>query len=128
MNARIRALEIANPNSQKLLRLKEEVALLCYNIQEGIIEKLDKKEKSAVEAIKKNPKFFFSYAKQKQKTKSTIPVLRDEMGRLSSDPLTKAELLQRQYKKVFSDPTKAEVQQCMQSPGLPQGLDRGFSE
>ena len=128
MNARIRALEIANPNSQKLLRLKEEVALLCYNIQEGIIEKLDKKERSAVEAIKKNPKFFFSYAKQKQKTKSTIPVLRDEMGRLSSDPLTKAELLQRQYKKVFSDPTKAEVQQCMQSPGLPQGLDRGFSE
>ena len=60
LNARINALKNANPGSRKLVQLEQEVSLLCYNIQEGIIDKLDKKERKAVEAIKKNPKFFFS--------------------------------------------------------------------
>ncbi|KAL5259677.1 hypothetical protein ACHWQZ_G009948 [Mnemiopsis leidyi] len=45
LNARIRALESANPGSGRLRDLKSEVALLCYAIQEGTLNKLDKREK-----------------------------------------------------------------------------------
>ena len=128
LNTRIRALQQATPGSNKIPKLQEEVSLLCYNIQEGIVKKLNKKEKNAVEAIRKNPKYFFSYAKRFQKTRSTIPVLRDGYGNLVADPTTKAEILQGQYLKVFSDPEKADLEECMRSPGLPQGLQKGFSE
>ena len=128
INARINALHVKNPKSNTLQKLKEEVARLCYDIQEGILSKLCKKEKKAVEAIKKNPKYFFSYAKRLQKTRSTIPVLKGKDGRLVDDPALKAEILQKQYQKVFSDPEKADVKKCLQSPGIPQGLDSVFND
>ena len=128
LNARIRALEAKQPLSSQLPKLKEEVSLLCYSIQEGLVDKLNSRERKAVEKIKKNPKFFFSYAKRLQKTRSTIPVLRDETGRLVDDPAIKAELLQKQYCKVFSNPDNADIEKCLQSEGLPQGLVTGFSE
>ena len=108
LNVRIRALQQAVPDSNKIPKLQDEVALLCHDIQEGIVKKLNKREKTTVEAIRKNPKYFLSYAKRLQKTKSTIPVLRDGNGTLVGDSSTKAELLQGQYQKVFSDPEKAD--------------------
>ena len=128
MNARIRALTLINPHSETLQKLKEEVARLCYDIQEGILSKISKKEKKAVETIKKNPKYFFSYAKRLQKTRSTIPVLKDKDGTLVENPTLKAEILQNQYQKVFSDPEKANVEKCLQSPGIPQGLGSVFND
>ena len=44
------------------------------------------------------------------------------------NPVVKAELLQKQYQKVFSDPKNARLADCMNSPGLPHGLSGGFSE
>ena len=128
LNARIRALERDNPGSERLEVLRTEVSLLCYSIQEGTLHRLNKREQQAVEAIKKNPKYFFSYAKRLQKTKSTIPVLRDESGVLVESPNVKAELLQKQYQKVFSDPENARIEQCLGSPGLPQGLISSLSD
>ena len=128
LNARIRALQEVNPSSEMLKKLQEEVSLLCLDIQEGILQKLNKKEQKAVEAIRNNPKYFFSYAKRLQKTKSTIPVLRDDSGNLVTDPATKSEMLQKQYLKVFSNPENADLNKCMQGTGLPQGLSKGFSD
>ena len=67
-----------------------------YKKKIEIVGRLDKKERWAVDCIKKNPKYFFSYAKRLQKTKSTIPVLREERGSLVDDPTTKADILQNQ--------------------------------
>ena len=128
MNARIRALTLINPHSETLQKLKEEVARLCYDIQEGILSKISNKEKKAVETIKKNPKYFFSYAKRLQKTRSTIPVLKDKDGTLVENPNLKEEILQNQYQKVFNDPEKANVKKCLQSPGVPEGLGSAFNE
>ena len=44
------------------------------------------------------------------------------------DPALKAEILQKQYQKVFSDPEKADVKKCLQSPGIPRGLDSVFND
>ena len=128
INARIRALQERNPSSSELIKLKREVSLLCYSIQEETLAKLNQREHRAVETIKKNPKYFFSYAKCLQKTRSTIPVLRDETGTLVEDPTRKAEILQRQYQKVFSNPKDADINQCLKAQGLPQGRSSGFDD
>ena len=75
----------------------------------------------AVETIRSNPKYFFSYAKRFQKTKSIIPLFRNSSNKLTSDSKLKAEILQYQYQKAFSDPAKANISACLQSDGLPQG-------
>ena len=46
INSRIRALQAQNPTSTTIHKLQEEVAILCHNIQEGILDKLNKKEKN----------------------------------------------------------------------------------
>ena len=127
LNARIRALMQVTPSSPNIDKLTREVNLLAYEIQNEILGRLDRKEKRAVDCIKKNPKYFFSYAKRLQKTKSTIPVLRDEAGTLVDDPTTKADILQNQYVKVFSNPQQADIRKCLRSEGLPQGLAGSFS-
>ena len=126
LNARIRALQEKNPQSLILPKLIQEVNLLVYNIQAGILQNLNRKEEKAVETIRSNPKYFFSYAKRFQKTKSSIPLLRNSSNQLTSDPLHKAEILQAQYQKVFSDPAKADMSSCLESVGLPQGLKSSF--
>ena len=103
LNARIRALQEKNPQSCILPKLTEEVNLLVYNTQSEILKNLNRKEEKAVETIRSNPKYFFSYAKRFQKTKSTIPVLRNSSNVLTSDPKPKAEILQAQHQKAFSD-------------------------
>ena len=128
LRARIRALNHRNPQSRKLPNLTAEVNLLAYEIQQEILNGLNRKEEKAVKTIKTNPKYFFSYAKRFQKTKSTIPVLRDSSGTLISDPYIKAELLQKQYQKVFSDPKASNVSACLASEGLPQGLGSSFQD
>ena len=54
--------------------------------------------------IKKNPKAFYSFAKRKRKVQSTVGPLISSNGELTDEPMKKAELLQDQYVKVFSDP------------------------
>ena len=57
-----------------------------------------------VTKILENPKFFFSYAKRFAKSKSNVgPLLNN--GNLSNDPQEMANILQEQYKSVFSDPS-----------------------
>ena len=115
LNARIAALERENPTSHNLPKLKEEVSLLVYEIQEMIKKDLNARELKAVSTIKTNPKYFFSYAKRFAKAKSSVAPLRDKDNNLVTDPKKKAEVLQGQYTKVFSDPHAADVDQCTSS-------------
>ena len=77
LNARIRALQEKKSQSCILPKLTEEVNLPVYNTQSEMLKNLNPREEKAVETIRSNPKYVFSYAKLIQKTKSTIPVLRD---------------------------------------------------
>ena len=71
---------------------------------------MNENEAKAVSTIKTNPRYFYSYAKRFANTKSSI---RDNSGTLKKDPIDKAELLQAQYVKVFSDPNSANVDACL---------------
>ena len=115
LNARISALKVHNPTSLKLPKLEEEVNLLTYDIHDQIMKDLNAREAKAVSTIKSNPRYFYSYAKRFAKMKSSVSPLRDQDGNLVNDPQQKAELLQAQYVKVFSNPEAVDVDQCLAS-------------
>ncbi len=64
----------------------------------------DRDEQRAVSAIKKNSKYFYSYAKKFSKVNTGIGPLLDADKNIVSDPVQMAEILATQYKSVFSVP------------------------
>ena len=71
-------------------------------------EASQRKEQLAVKAIKNNPRFFFSYAKQFSVTKTSIGPLLNENNEFSSSSREMASILSKQYSSVFSTPTTKE--------------------
>ena len=67
------------------------------------IEEQRREEELAVEAIRNNSKYFFSYAKSKRVCRPDIGPLEQD-GALISDPGEMAEILRLQYESVFSQP------------------------
>ena len=61
-------------------------------------------ENRAVNNIKQNPKYFFSYCKRFSKIKTQIGPLRNNEGNISTDPKASCNLLLQQYSSVFSAP------------------------
>ena len=90
-----------SPNqSSELLR---RVELLNEQIKCSHKEEGERKEKMAIEQIKRNPKYFWNYAMDKSKTKTKIGPFK-ENDKLITDPKEKANLLKEQYQSVFSSP------------------------
>ena len=84
-------------------RITTEIKELEDKLKESIINQKNTEEKRAVEAIKKNAKYFYSYANKKLKKRVDIEPLENE-GVLITDSKEMAELLKIQYEKVFSTP------------------------
>ena len=74
-----------------------------------IRQNLDREEEKAVDTIKDNPRFFYTYVKKRSKTASSVAPLRRVDGSLTTESAEKAQLLQNQYTRVFSDPTNIDV-------------------
>ena len=84
--------------------IEDEIDLIHFHIKETFNAEHLRQEKLALTKILENPKFFFSYAKRFAKSKSNVgPLLNN--GNLSNDPQEMANILQEQYKSVFSDPS-----------------------
>ena len=64
----------------------------------------DFQETKAIEAIKRNPKFLFSYLKKFSKIKTAIGPLLNQDGEYVSDNKEMADALASQYSSVFSTP------------------------
>ena len=63
-------------------------------------------EEKAVDAIKENSKYFFSYAKKKSKVRTNVGPLRKKSdNQMTSDSSEMSEVLADQYSTVFSTPT-----------------------
>ena len=88
---------------------------MCYDNKEAINKDLDYKEAKAIEKIRSNPKFFYSYAKQFSHTKSVISMLMDKNKHVVTDKKKMANMLQDQFTSVFSDPNSPGVS----SPDFP---------
>ena len=112
LNRKISELKDLNPLSRRIQQLELDSNLTAYEIKDVIVNRLTQKELEAVETIKSNPKFFYSYAKRLSKSKSTVGPLKNSDGLLTNKAAEKAEILQQQYVSVFSNPENADLEAC----------------
>ena len=104
VKAQLNAISNKNKKPQKQDDLRAELYDINLKIKESICTQKEEKEAKALQTIIENPRFFFSYAKQFSKRKSTVGPLQNDDGNLEHDPKTMADMLQKQYSSVFSDP------------------------
>ena len=103
----IAALKLKNPSAEKLIKLRAELYDLNYKIKESINNQNQQRQNIAVDRIKSNPRYFYSFARENNKLKSTVGPLLNEEGDLIHDPELMANILQQQYSSVFSDPNSS---------------------
>ena len=89
--------------------LQDQIALVCFDIKEAVKQSNEQRELNAVQKIKSNSKFFYSYAKSFSKVKSTISMLFNRDGEVETDKETIADVLQDQFSSVFSNPDSPHV-------------------
>ena len=101
--------------SQKILKSKSweknySVMLELQEIEDKLSghynERRRKEEKEAIQKLKHNPKYFYSYQKRFSKTVNTIGDFVNKTGDIITDPMKKAEMLKDQYDSVASEPNK----------------------
>lgn len=89
--------------------LRKELIQIEISIQKSLHKSASYQESKAISAIKTNPKFFFSYVKKFSKVKESVGPLLNEKLHYTNDPKEMADLLSRQYTKVFSVPSLTHV-------------------
>ena len=104
LNCRLKCLKKHNPQSPEIQKVEKMLNYMYIQIRDSIESQLKYKEMQAVEKIKSDPKFFFSYAKKFSKLKSNTGPLLGKDGKLHNEPQKMADILQQQYTSVFSDP------------------------
>ena len=78
-------------------------------LKDSVFRKQQLNERTANEAIKTNPKYFYTYAKNKSKLKMDVLALESAEGRLESDPSKLCELFSQQFVRVYSTPRETKV-------------------
>ena len=110
LKAKREYLKVNNPKSKSLVDLRNEIYDIESKIKVTIFEQQKLREEKAVQTVKENPAYFFSFAKRSNKTNSKVGPLYDENNNLQSDHKLMADLLQAQYTRVFSDPNSPNKQ------------------
>ena len=120
LKGRLNSLKSRNPDSNVIKDLEKELFLMAHEMQVNINNELTQRELKAVECVKSNPKYFFSYAKRFSKLRSNIGPLRNtETGLLQHDPQKMADILQNQYSSVFSNPANPVKENTMSDAPQP---------
>ena len=83
---------------------------LNLQIKEAYMEDHRQKEKTAVEKIKTDPKYFFTYARSHSVARSDVAMLKDKAGILHTKPQEIANTFQDHFSSVYSDPNSADRQ------------------
>jgi len=101
---------ISSDKVEKILnKLKVKVNILDDKIKLSIKNGRRNEDIKALNDMKWNPGYFYSYAKRKSKLNNPIEPLYDAHGTICNDHKGMANILQEQYDKVFSNsstPTK----------------------
>ena len=109
IRVRIKALASVNPSSHSLMQLKASLASINEKIKEQLKRSRDIDESKAIAEIKKNPRFFYSFARKFSKLKCKVGPLKTDSGRFVSSPKDMADLLQTQFCSVFSNPESSSI-------------------
>ena len=90
-------------NKVKTIKLKDQLLRIEKELQNYYRKKSENDEKKAIKAIKKNVKYFFSYAKKFSKIKAKVGPLLHKYQKYISDSKEMADVLQIQYQSVFNE-------------------------
>ena len=93
--------------------LERKLALVHADIRDSINDDLNYREQQAVNKLRSNPKYFYSYAKQFSRQKRGISMLFDDKKKPCTDPTKIANLLQKQFSSVFSDPSATNIDSAL---------------
>ena len=96
-------LQKQQPPSKKN-QLTKELIEIELKLQDSFEKSHSAQEQKAIEAIKKNPKYFFTYIKKFSKTPPSIGPLLNEQKQYAVDSEEMANILSKQYSSVFSTP------------------------
>ena len=102
--ARLRKQLHASSSENRRTTIRTKLVDIEQKLQDSHAAQERHDESQAVDAIKKNPKFFYSFAKKRNKIRYPIGPLEDMNGNLSSDPADMSNILSDQYKNAFSSP------------------------
>ena len=108
INSKINFLKYVQPedSSKEIEKQNKKKFKIEQEMKNLLNDELTRKEFDAISKMKKNIKFFYQYAKKNQNSESKIGPMQDTEGKLHTDPKEKANLLQNQYCKAFSNPEK----------------------
>ena len=81
-----------------------ELAVIERKLKLYYENQAEEEERNAVDELKSNPRFFYSYAKKKQSTPTGIGPLKRADGSFTDNAEEMAEFLRIQYESVFSKP------------------------
>lgn len=98
---------VATTSDAKKIKLAAEAKEIEKKLQESYRNDRSEMEHKAVSAIKKNSKFFFTYARKHSKVLTGIGPLFDQACNIITCPLKMASMLAEQYSSVFSTPKNA---------------------
>ena len=108
----LKKLKYVDKHSPQKAKLENKVEDIETKIKESHKKQQEHEEQQAVSSIKRNPKYFYTYAKRKLKTRVQIGPLKDG-GKLVENEKEMAEILKKQYDSVFSVPA---ADKLIQSP------------
>lgn len=87
----------------KITKLRRKLCDIDNKLIESIGKEISSEEVRAISLIKENPKYFYTYARNKSTMRSNVGPL--EMGgEIRGDPEEMCEILQTQYTEMFSEP------------------------
>ncbi|XP_076061613.1 uncharacterized protein LOC143037360 [Oratosquilla oratoria] len=101
---------VNSTNETQRLIISSKIEDIEQKIKHSHEEQRRTEEHQAIENIRHNPKFFYSYCKKFLKTKSQIGPLVTEQGTITDAPKETCQMLAHQYNSVFSIPkTQMEI-------------------
>lgn len=110
LQSKLNLTKTISPHKTRLIdNLNTKLNDIYIQIKDSITAQKRDAEQRAVQKIKVNPRFFFSYCKKFDKRKSNTGPLLDSENKLQQDPKVMADLLQQQYTSVFSDPSSEKI-------------------
>jgi len=96
--------KLRTQTTQSQIEINHKIKLIESQLLDSYNNENELKETLAVSAIKTNPKYFYSYAKNKATIRAKIgPLVQD--GNSVSEPRDIAETLNKQYQSAFSTPS-----------------------
>ena len=99
--------------------LRSQISSVHADMRDVINQDLNYREQQAVDKVHSNPKYFYSYAKKFSKQKHSILMLFNSDKRTCTNPEEIANILQRQFISVFSDPSATNINDALfQAPSL----------